>query len=311
MAERNMRVLVTGGAGILAGYLAETAKIEHELALAVHRREIVCPGVDVRRADLSDGGAAESLVADFKPDWTVHAAGIGNVDYCQHNSDEARTANITATENVIRACRKRGCRLLYTSTNAVYDGMRPPYQESSIRNPVNEYGRQKTECEELVRASGLKHAIVRPILMYGWSRPWSRKDFVLWILESLSLGQAVKLVNDVRENPLAAEECARTIWRLMETGFNGELNIAGLEVVNRYQLGLAAARAFGLDAGLISPVPNSYFKSIAPRPANTSFDTTRMESMGIIPVGLEQGLARMRETRPPDMSQLERGRLNR
>ena len=305
-----MKVLITGGAGLLAGYLIETAPHASDLIATWHQQSIECDGCAREHCDITDRAALGGLVARARPDWIVHMAGIGNVDRCQTDPPGTWRANVGGTESIIDACQAAGCRLLYTSTNAVYRGDGAPYAEDSPRQPVNEYGRQKTHCEELVRQSGLAWAMVRPILMYGWSRPWSRRDLVAWMLDALGKGQRLNLVNDINENPLSAEECAKAIWRIIETGQAGEFNIAGGDVVDRYHLGLAVASVFGKDPSLITPVGSGFFASLAPRPHNTSFDTRKMETvLGLPPLPLRAGLERMRDTGPRLMARLIKGRL--
>jgi dTDP-4-dehydrorhamnose reductase len=305
-----MKVLITGGAGLLAGHLIETASPQHELVVAWHQQQPQCGTCTLVRGDIAQDGVFSSWVAEHRPDIVIHAAGIGSVDFCQQHPAQGRRANVEATANVIAACRAAGARLVYVSTNAVYRGDRPPYGEDRPQQPVNEYGRLKMECERIVRNSGLQWAIVRPILMYGWSRPWGRKDTVVWMLESLGRGSPINLVNDVRENPLAAEDCASAIWAITARGLEGEFNIAGSDVVNRHQLGLAAADVFGCDRSLVHEVDSSFFPALAPRPHNTSFDTAKMETvLGLRPRGLREGLQRMRDTRPRSPDLLVKGRL--
>jgi dTDP-4-dehydrorhamnose reductase len=305
-----MNILITGGAGLLAGYLIETAPPQAALGAIWHAKPIECDGCAREQCDITDRTALRDLVSRLRPDWVIHAAGIGNVDLCQNDPVTSRLANVGGTGNIIESCRAAGCRLLYVSTNAVYRGDAPPCAEDAPQEPVNEYGRQKKQCEELVRASGLEWTIVRPILMYGWSRDWSRRDPVVWMLETMRAGGRLNLVDDISENPLSAEECAAAIWRVIETGQAGEFNIAGGDIVSRYQLGQAVAKAFGCDPSLISAVGSGYFKSLAPRPRNTSFDTGKMEAvLGLRPLPLGEGLGRMRDTRPRDMGRLIKGRL--
>lgn len=305
-----MKILITGGAGLLAGYLIETAPQETDMSAVWHVKPIECDGCALNQCDLTDRTAVRELVSQLRPDWVVHAAGIGNVDLCQNDPGATRLANVGGTENIIDSCRTAGCRLLYVSTNAVYRGDAPPYTEDDPQEPVNEYGRQKKDCEELVRGSGLAWTIARPILMYGWSRAWSRRDPVVWMLDTLGAGQKLHLVDDVSENPLSAEECAKALWRIVENKQVGEFNIAGGDIVNRYQLGLAVTEVFGNDPSLITAVGSGFFKSIAPRPRNTAFDIGKMETvLGLPPLRLRDGLKRMRDTKPRHMDRLIKGRL--
>ena len=306
-----MKILITGAAGLLAGYLVETAPPNYKIGLAYHQHLAQCPSCDLVKVEITDLTNILSLWESFHPQWVIHTAGIADVDYCQKYPQQSYLSNVLGTQNIIAACQRFKNRLLYVSTNAVYKGDNPPYSENSPRFPINEYGGLKKQAEELVRQSQLNWAIVRPILMYGWSRPWSRKNFAVWMIELLESGKVLNLVNDVRENPLSAEECARSIWKIIALNLSGEFNLAGRDVVSRYELGLKVAEVFGLDKNLIQGVGSAYFKDIAPRPANTSFDTTKIEKeLKVKPVGLEDGLRRMKETEPDNPPLLIQGRLN-
>jgi dTDP-4-dehydrorhamnose reductase len=305
-----MKILLTGGAGILGGHLIETAPEHIAITATFHRNVPKSRGCSLVPLDIADAAAVVSLCRETRPDVVIHTAGAANVDFCQNNPEQGYSGNVTGTKNIIEACKASGSRLIHISSNAVYGGDFPPYGEDSPTEPVNVYGKLKQESDQLIRGSGLSWTIIRPILMYGWSRPWSRKDFVVWIIESLKAQKQISLVTDIFENPLSAEVCARAIWKCAEKNITGEFNLAGRDSLNRYQLGQEAAGIFGYDAGLIQPVKNDSFKNIAPRPANTSFDTSKMvKTLGLIPQPLSEGLQRMKETLPPDIDRLERGRL--
>lgn len=306
-----MKILITGAAGLLAGYLVETAPLNYELGLTYHQHLAQCSNCELLKTEITDLANVLSLWERFHPQWVIHAAGIADVDYCQKHPKAGYLSNVLGTQNIIAACQRFKSRLLYVSTNAVYKGDIPPYSENSPQLPINEYGGLKKQAEELVRQSRMNWAIVRPILMYGWSRPWSRKNFAVWIIELLESNKAINLVNDVRENPLSAEDCARSIWKIIALNLGGEFNLAGRDMVSRYELGLKVADVFGLDKSLIQGVRSAYFKDIALRPANTSFDTTKIErELMVKPLGLEDGLRRMKETEPANPNLLIQGRLN-
>lgn len=294
----------------MGGYLIETGPSDAQITATYHNNVPIVRGCDVISLDITDGKAIGRLCTSLKPEVIIHTAGAANVDFCQKNPDQGHRNNVTGTKSIIEACQAHNIRLIHLSTNAVYQGDHPPYGEESQMEPVNIYGQQKKESDDMVRNSGLGWTIIRPILMYGWSRPWSRKDFVVWILENLKSKKQISLVTDIYENPLSAEVCARAIWKCAENKITGEFNLAGRDTLSRYQLGKEVVKVFGYDPGLILPVKNESFKNIAPRPPNTSFDTAKMAKiLGFDPQPLSEGLKRMKETKPLDMDRLVKGRL--
>ncbi len=186
-------------------------------------------------------------------------------------------------------------RLVYISSNAVFDGTCAPYKEDDRLRPINRYGQVKVECEGIVRRMCPEAAIVRPILMYGWPIPEGRPNPVTWLIERLQRGEKTYLVTDVYENPIWSHHCAEAIWRIIQSGKTGVFHFAGKEVVNRFEFAKLVAEVFNLDSSLLHPVDSGFFPSIAPRPPNTSFLTERMVGeLGIEPLSVYEGLMRMR-----------------
>jgi dTDP-4-dehydrorhamnose reductase len=181
----------------------------------------------------------------------------------------------------------------------VFDGRAPLYSETTPVNPINYYGQLKVEAENVVRKSGIPWAIVRPILMYGWPYAGERDNPVVWWVNSLKNSKPIKVVDNVLSKPLPSWSGAEVLWAIIQQNRTGIYHAAGQDHISLYRFALLTAEVFGLDAGLITPVPDSYFPEIAPRPQDTSFDTTKMETeLGVKTVGVRDGLLKMKTERP-------------
>jgi dTDP-4-dehydrorhamnose reductase len=289
-------VLVTGGTGLLGKGLEETMPAGWRV-VSLHQRDYKVQGSKSRHLmlDIRDKRAVDKLFAKSKFDAVVHAAGIASVDYVEKHYAESLESNIVGTLNVTSAARRADTHLIYVSTNAVFDGKHAPYREDDAVAPVNKYGGLKVECERLVRETLAHWTIVRPILMYGWNHSVTRPNPATWIYEKLMRGETVSLVDDVYENPLYNIQCGHALWAAIRKRPEGVFHVAGKDAVNRYKFGQEVARAFGLDASLISRVTSKAFPGIAPRPRNTTFVTTRMErELGVKPMTLREGLTAMK-----------------
>ena len=294
--SRAKTVLVTGGTGLLGKGMEETLPGGWSV-VSLHQRDYKVTGSKARHLvlDIRDKRAVDRLFARRKFDAVVHAAGIASVDYVENHYAESLESNIVGTLNVTSACRRADAHLIYVSTNAVFDGRKPPYRETDPVNPVNKYGRLKVECERLVQETLKRWTIVRPILMYGWNHAVTRPNPATWIYEKLMRGETVSLVTDVHENPLYNISCGHALWAAIAKRPSGIFHLAGRDSVDRYQFALAVAEAFGLDESLVKPVTSKAFPGIAARPKNTTFLTTRMErELGVKPMGLREGLAAMK-----------------
>jgi dTDP-4-dehydrorhamnose reductase len=295
------RILITGGTGLLGVALQRSAPLGLEgFSLYFPERPLPVPlPFALRAADVSDPAQMQAVFAWAKPDVVIHAAAIGSVDFAEQNRDATRKVNVGGTEVVVKLCQTFQSRLIYISSNAVFDGRTPLYSETAPVNPINYYGQLKVEAENLVQAGGIPWAIVRPILLYGWPYPGERDNPVVWWVNSLENRKPIKVVDNVWSKPLPAWSVAEVIWAIIQQNRTGIYHAAGRDHLSLYQFALLTAAVFGLDAGMITPVPDSYFPEIAPRPQDTSFDTTKMETeLGLKTVAVREGLEQMHAARP-------------
>ncbi len=296
-----MRILITGGTGLLGKSLLEEAP--GTAGLTATGLSDPTPLLPARYRgfplDVRDAAAVQWLVRHVEPTVVIHTASIGSVDYVQRHPDEARAVNVTGTAHIAAAAAAVGAYLVFISSNAVFDGTRAPYREEDPVCPVNIYGRLKVEAEQLVAAcTTIPTAIVRPILMYGWNHPTERVNPVTWVLRELPRGVTLPVVTDTYTNPLWAPSCAQVIWRIVERQATGVFHVAGRDRVNRYEFAVETAKVFGLDPRQLKPVTSAFFPEIAPRAPDTSYDTSKMTRvLGLQPVSLQEGLEAMRRTR--------------
>ena len=293
-----MRILITGGTGLLGKALMETKVLcDNVWAIYYGNYEVKdSKEVSYLNANICDKASMEKIFLSADPEVVIHTAGIASVDYCEKYLDEARQSNVTGTSIITDLCRKTGSKIVFISTNAVFDGKNAPYSEKSVPSPINSYGKIKLEAEAVVRESGLRHLIVRPLLMYGWNDCHERSNPATWLIEKLKKKERVNIVNDIYENPLFNISCAEIIWTLVSTGKEGLYHVAGRDVVNRYELARAIADVFGLDSGLLNEVSSEFFPGLAPRPRNTSYDTSKIEKeLGVKTLGLKEGLGLMKK----------------
>ena len=295
-----MRVLITGGTGLLGAALQRSAPVGIQGFATYLSGRILSVSLpfNMFTVDVADMELMRYVFKWSKPDVVIHAAGISSVDFAEKNRGDAKKTNVGGTKVVAELCRVFESKLIYISSNAVFDGSNHFYSETDTVNPVNYYGQLKNTAEGIVRKNGIQWAIVRPILMYGWPCSGGRDNLVVRFLHSLKKGRPVKAVDNVFSKPLSVWSCAEVIWEVIHQQKTGTYHIAGKDHLSLYQFALQIAKVFELDADLITPVPDSYFSGIAPRPKDTSFDTSKMENeLGVRPTGVKEGLLRMKAER--------------
>lgn len=292
---RSHKIVYTGVTGLLGGYFLKKESSGFDI-IGISNKNIRQDGKNFFQLDITEKDKLKELIDQLSPDIIIHAASLGNVDYCEKHPEEAKIVNIEGTRNVIEAAQSINAKLIFLSSNAIFDGETPPYNEQVAPKPVDVYGHTKTEGERLIRNSTLEYVILRLITMYGWPQPNGRGNPVTWVIENLKKGQKVNIVNDIYNNHLYAAQAAEVLWEIIKEKKVGIYNIAGGDCINRYQLALKVAAVFDLDSSLIIPVSSDFFANIALRPKNTCFDTTKMqEELGIKPLSVDEGLELMKQ----------------
>jgi dTDP-4-dehydrorhamnose reductase len=296
-----MNVLLTGASSLLGWEILRQAPSGWTIFAGLHRNiELPASAHGCQRLplDLTDRKHVQQTLQGLHIDAVIHAASVGNLDSCQKEPAAARLVNVEGTRNLLEYS-TRDCAFVFASTLYVFDGTNPPYDETMQPHPINEYATMKLEAERLVQTLSPRPIIVRPMTMYGWHAPDQRMNWVTWLLNKLRNEEQVSVVNDVYNNHLWAGDCARGVIAAVLQNVTGVLHFGGPEMASRYDFSVKVAEAFGFDRSLIVPVTSSSFPDIALRPPNTSCSITKMrELLGVQPLGIEAGLARMKSEEP-------------
>lgn len=283
-------VLVIGGTGLVGNALLRAwASRGAEVSAATYHCH---PSGGFLQLDMQEEGRVRALLRERRPAVVAVPAANPYVDYCERHPEETRRVNVDGTLNVARACREIGARMIFFSSDYVFDGVKGVYGEDDAPSPINEYGRQKAEAERGVLAAGPGNLVLRTSGAYGWQ--WEPKNFVLQIRGRLSQGQAMSVADDIRYNPTYVENLAEITAELVEAGASGVFHVVGAEEIVRFEFAARVARAFGLDASLLRPVPAARLNSPTPRPRESSLRTDKVRAaVRTAPVGVDEGLRRM------------------
>jgi dTDP-4-dehydrorhamnose reductase len=292
------RILVTGVSGFLGRYVAATLKDHYALLGTYRRHATVLDAGELTRLELTDVEAVHATFREFRPDVVVHTAALGDVDACERHPNDAYRVNVQGTEAIAQAAVAVGARLIYISTDQVYDGIKGYYDEADVPQPLMVYGRTKLEGEH--RAAAICHdtMILRLALLYGWGIP-TRLNFVDWLVEQLRAGREVPLFVDQYRTPLYVVQAAEAIGQLIEASEVREtFNLGGGERINRYMFGLQFCEVFDLPEALLKPIEMSFTGGLAARPRDCSMNSSKISSrLQMVPLTVEEGLRAMRQRR--------------
>lgn len=293
------KILLTGATGLFgSAFISKNYKNDNFKIFGVSRNvntKKLYPSVSYISEDIKNKKRILGVINEIKPDVIIHTASIGSVDYCETHRKEAWETNVVGNRNIIDGAKLTQSILIFLSTNAVYDGVNPLYDEKSQVNPVDYYGKTKVTSELDVAAEKINWVIVRLMTMYGWHDKNQRYNPVTWIIDELRNNHKINIVDDIYNNHLYVGQAVEAILQIIKLQKWSEVyNIAGRDCISRYQLALEVADIFSLDKKLINPVKSSFFQTLAPRPKNTCFNTGKMEKeLQVTPLSVRDGLKLM------------------
>jgi dTDP-4-dehydrorhamnose reductase len=233
-------ILVTGGDGALGSYFKN------------------CTRLSKRDLDVTNEKSVSDAIVRLKPKAVIHLAAITDMKLCEDDPKLARAVNWIGTKNVAEAAKLCGARLVYVSTNAVFDGTKDgAYLSTDSAHPINEYGKTKHGGELSVLEVDRKNLVVRSSWIFGGG-PAKDKKFVGKIVPLLRLGRELRAVNDVWGTPTYGKDLADAIIKLVEKGDSGIVHIVNSGKASRYDMALIVRDALGSQSK-IEGVPQSVF----------------------------------------------------
>jgi dTDP-4-dehydrorhamnose reductase len=288
------RLLVTGGNGLLGSKIINTSNEKYEVAATYYNNPLkiknnLFPLNITKKEDISQ------LFKKTNPDHVIHTAAMTDVDYCENHLDEARKVNVEGTKNIGELCKDAGARLIFISTDFVFDGKKGHYSEEEVPNPINNYGKTKLEAERELQKLNFDCIIARVSVLYGWNLI-EKPNFVTWLIEELKKNRNVNIVEDQWNSPTYADNCAEILQKLLKFGKPGIYHTSGSERISRLEFAKKIAYVFGLNQLLIKKTKTTFFAQKARRPQDSSLSIERLiRELGEIPLGTKQGLMKMKK----------------
>ena len=217
-------------------------------------------------------------VLDYKPDVIVHCGALTHVDYCETNEAESYEKTVQSTINLIALAKECNARMVYISTDYVFDGKDGPYKEDAPVHPISVYARHKLEAEQMVLRE-IPHALVlRVTNVYG--NELRGKNFVARIVQQCRDKQklTLKLPYDQYASPANAWDIARAMFVLLRDNKEGIYHIGATDYLNRVELALRVLSYFpGAEYELI-PISTADMKQPAARPLLGGFITAKFST---------------------------------
>ena len=271
-----MKVTIFGASGLLGK------------ALMREWKEDQVTGLGSKDADIRDPRQVENAVEETHPDWIVLAAAYTDVDGCETNRERAFAVNRDGAANVARAAKEHGSRLLFLSTDYVFDGSKiTPYEVGDPRAPQSVYGRSKAEAEMRLENILPNCCIVRTSWLFGVGG----KCFPDTILKLASTRAQIDVVNDQLGSPTYAIDLARAIIQLCRKGAKGVVHVTNRGECTWFDFAQAIVSAAGLKT-IIRPTTTEKFPRPAQRPKYSVLSASGLDHYGVVMPDWQDALRR-------------------
>ena len=261
-----VRVLLTGAGGQLGTDIQLAAETRSDVELLAFDRDSL---------DVTDAESTSSTVAEAAPDVIVHAGAYTAVDHCESEKDHAHAVNALGTQNLVDAVNGVEARLIYVSTDYVFDGTKSdPYVETDTPNPASVYGRTKLAGEQAVATLGDAGLIVRT----SWVCGANGANMVKTILRLMGSHDTLTFVDDQIGKPTFTSDLAETLLTLAARDGSGVMHVTNEGVVSWYEFCREVLIAAGEDPDRVRPCSTDELQPPrpAPRPANSAVSYTHL-----------------------------------
>ncbi|MBU1853239.1 MAG: SDR family oxidoreductase [Candidatus Omnitrophica bacterium] len=269
-----MKILLIGASGVLGNRLYnDTIKKKWNILGTYCSRE----SEGLCYLDLKNRKSIEKIFRLFSPEVIVLAGGLADVDQCQIKPKLAYEVNVKGTLEIIKKVKQYGAKLVFLSTDYVFDGKDGPYKEKDRPAPVNIYGRTKLEGEQSVKGLLKNYLIIRTSQIYGLDS--RSKNFAIKIISNMQTNKRIYAACDFYSTPTYVGSLSCGIIELLEKGRGGTFNIAGTDFISRCEYVNKIADIFNLDKRFIKKVKLRDLKLRAPRPPKAGLNATKISGI--------------------------------
>lgn len=269
-------MLITGVSGLLGNNLAYYFKDKYDIVGLYNTHPVTIEGIYTEKCQLLYPDNINKIISEYNPQIIIHCASLANVDVCETDRDTAKSINVSATRDLVETVSNEDVRLIYISTDAVYDGIKGNFSEDDDNiNPQNYYGVTKYEGELEIRKK--ENSLILRTNLFGWNIQ-KKQSLGEWILDALRAKQKISCFEDAYFSSIYTMELARVIDISIKENLTGIYNCGGLNPCSKYEFANKIADCFGLDKTLVQPISIGDFNFRANRGKNLSLNVHKIQN---------------------------------
>jgi dTDP-4-dehydrorhamnose reductase len=271
-------MLVIGARGFLGAHLMRASASLYDV-VSGNRVSTAPMGVPI---DITRESSVDSAFQATRPDVVLLLAALSDIDQCETDQEHAYAVNVIGAKHVANACARTQCRLLFTSSAAVFDGCKHGYTEDDLVSPINFYGQTKAMAETTILGIVPSAVIMRIALAIGFALTKGTNSLLDGLAERWALGGSVEMLTFEYRNPIDAVTLSEFILRLLNNDAQGVFHIGAKDPISRYELGMKLANRMNYSGRVL---PQAVLKpGRAPRGPDHFLMTNKIEAFCSMPV---------------------------
>ncbi|MDR0583539.1 MAG: dTDP-4-dehydrorhamnose reductase [Treponema sp.] len=258
-----MKSLVSGASGLLGREIADAFEAAGCQTVRLMGRNSI---------DITNTPEIIGFVEKEKPDVIIHCAGFRDLDEIEKNEAQGFAVNTFGTKNMALAAARTGSKLIYISSDAVYDGEKKTgYHEYDLPNPINVYGKSKYMAEQEIRALCQKYFIIRTAWLFGL-KGHRENNVIYTIIDKINAGETIQASGDQLCSPSYTLDIAQALVAVAATEYYGTYLVSNKGSASRYEVTRTIAELLGLDGRKVTQADSGKIR-LAKRAKNTIFDS--------------------------------------
>lgn len=296
-----MKIIGTGLTGLVGSRITELLNGAYEFEFINLENGV----------NILDKKSVFKVISSSKASTVIHMAAKTNVDGCELDKEKdkeiltfknesqkeetwireqtAWAINVFGTRNIIEACKAFDKKIIYVSTDFVFNGQKKFYTEDDAPTPINWYGKTKYEGEKLIQDTKLDWIIMR--IAYPYRAFFERNDLVRVLVSKLEKKEKLNMITDHIMVPTFIDDIANALEVLIQKQEKGIFHVVGSQSITPYDLAVNVAKQFNLNSSLISKTTRrEYFVNKAPRPFCLNLKNDKISNLGVEMLSVDMGL---------------------
>ena len=273
------KLLITGASGFLGWHCGLHQPPDWQLIGTYLNNKGVHADSQAIPLDLTKKDAVWKVMKTVRPDAVFHLAAYSGTGFCEKNPDETTPLNVAATSHLAEMCGELKSKLLFTSSEQVFDGEKGNYSENDLPSPKNKYGQQKLAAEKAIQSILPESVILRIAVLFGQKPPTAKSFLNQWLATWADKKPVTAFYDEIRPF-LSGGSCAMSLYHLLEQGAEGTFHIGGSVAMSRYDFGKIVKEVMDLPEAELVSKSQREVEMPAFRPKDLSLDCSKLEGTG-------------------------------